>query len=622
MTTKHILLWLFCCWLLFPGAVTSQTPAPVAIVPQPVSLTMTNGIFQLTKDATITVPAGNKEVREIAALIAGSLSGAFKKPIPIKPAAQKTAPVIAFVLDNHLNISPEGYQLEVKTNGITITAPAAAGLFYGAQTLLQLLPVQPTGNNIPIPCLRIKDAPRFAWRGLMLDVSRHFFSKEMVKGFIDQMVKYKFNIFHWHLTDDAGWRIQIKSLPELTSIGAWRVPRTGKWKTFDPPEPGEKATDGGFYTQEDIKEVIAYAQQRFVTIVPEIDVPAHTQAFIAAYPSASCTQLPYPVFPGNTTGVSCNVLCAGNETNFAMLDKVIGEVAALFPGPYIHIGGDEVRKEFWASCPKCQQRMKQEGLQQVSQLQGYFIRRVKQLVDAHGKKLIGWDEITQDSIGKDAVIMSWRSPEDGAAAAKAGHQVIMTPRQFYYFNDLQGDPAIERVGVGMIRLADAYNFEPVPDGAAEKQFLGGQGNLWSELIANKRRAEYMLWPRALALSEVLWSPRSSRNWENFVSRVEQQFGRFEQAGINYAGSIYDPAIHPFKTPDGEMQLTFSTEIPGLEVYYTFDYSFPDIFSQKYNEQPLHIPKGATQVWAQTFRKGKPAGRLLVVTIEDLKKRKQ
>jgi hexosaminidase len=504
-------------------------------------------------------------------------------------------------------------------NKIIVSANKPAGLFYGMQTLLQLIPTEKQNKSIKIPCVNIVDYPRFGWRGLMLDVSRHFFTKEEVKRYIDQMVKYKYNTFHWHLADDNGWRIEIKAYPKLTNIGAWSVARTGRYGSFEPEEAGEPATYGGFYTQDDIREIVKYASDRFVTIIPEIDVPGHSREIIAAYPEVSCSGKQTKVSAGTRNQIGENVLCVGNDHNFEMLDTVFGEIASLFPGEYFHVGGDEANREFWRDCPKCKKRMQDENLQTLDQLQSYFTQRVGRILTSKGKRMIGWDEILEGGLAPDATVMSWRGSEGAVAAAKAGHQSVMSPTQFCYFDYMQGEPFIERIGGGYLRTKRVYQFEPVPPGVESRFILGGQGNIWTEMIPNYRRVEYMTWPRAQALSEVLWSPTVKRNWDDFVHRMEAQFPRFDQANVNYARCIYDPEISVVNDDKGNMQIVFTPEIKGLDIYYTFDCTFPDNFSEKYNDKPVSIPKGATEIWSITYRSGKPIGRLLVTILKDLKR---
>jgi acetyl esterase/lipase len=425
-----------------------------------------------------------------------------------------------------------------------------------------------------------------------------------------------------HLADDQGWRLEIKSLPELTKIGAWRVPRTGEWGERDAPKAGEAATDGGFYTQEEIKELIRYASSRYIQILPEIDVPAHSLAAIAAYPNLSCTKLRYPVDPGcRFYGIEDNVLCPGQEATFEFLDKVFTEVAALFPFEYIHIGGDECYKAFWKNCPACQQRMKDNNLKDENELQSYFVKRLEKILQAKGKKLIGWDEILEGGLAPDATVMSWRGMDGGIEAAKAKHHVVMTPSTHAYLDLYQGDPAIEPPTYGMLRLRDVYNFEPVPDGVDARYILGGQGNLWTERVPVFRHAEYMLWPRAMALSEAVWSPAGKKDWNSFIRRMEEHFKRLDAADINYARSVYDPIIEPSRNAMGDLQIQLDTEIEGLELYYTFDNTYPDQHSTHYKKgQILSIPTDADHFKVVSYRGGKLVGRTVTVSLEELKKR--
>jgi len=619
---KSIILWVCCviamcgkCNLLF-------SQMTVSLIPQPVEIKSLSGTFQLTEKTKVVIPSGNSEIQDVAELFVGQMASLTGQISEIVNGKAKQS--IEFKLNSQANprLGDEGYVLNVTPHTIAISANKPAGLFYGAQTLLQLVPSVKANGSVAIACTSITDFPRFGWRGLMLDVSRHFFSKDEVKRFIDQMAKYKFNVFHWHLTDNQGWRIEIKGLPKLTEVGAWRVPRTGSFGTFASPSDGEESTDGGFYTQDDIREIVKYAQERFVTIVPEIDVPGHSLAFIASYPEFSCTQVQYPVNAGFPTGADV-VLCAGNEDIFKKLEIVFSEIASLFPGKYIHIGGDEADKAFWKKCPKCQERIKSENLKNEEDLQSYFIKRVSKMLASNGKKLIGWDEILEGGLAPDATVMSWRGTEGGAAAAKSGHHVVMTPNQYCYLDHTQGENVIERYGIlfcCFMRMKEVYKFDPLTGVADSTYVLGGQGNLWTEMVPNYRRAEYMTWPRALALAEVLWSPKASRNWDEFVPRVEAQLSRLDQADVNYAPSIYDPDISMIKADEGDYRIVFTPEIKGLDVYYTFDCTFPDKHSEKYDGQPVNTPKGSSEIWAMTYRDGKPIGRLLVIKFDELKSR--
>ena len=432
----------------------------------------------------------------------------------------------------------EGYEMSVSSKGIWIHANKPAGLFYGLKTLLQLLPPQIENKTFQkgiiwaIPAVTIKDYPRFKWRGILFDVSRHFFTKQQVEDFIDQMVKYKFNVLQLHLTDDQGWRLQIKSLPKLTDIGAWRAPRVGIWKEVSKPDSTEPKTYGGFYTQEDMREIIEYAAARFVNILPEIDVPGHSLAAVASYPQLSCTPGNKQVNSGellrvHKNGIAYtlvdNTLCPANDNVYIFLDKVFSEVAKLFPFQYIHIGGDECYKGFWEKSSECRQLMQENGLKDIEELQSYFIKRVEKIVESKGKKIIGWDEIQEGGLPEGVAVMSWRGMAGGIKAAKLKHPVVMSPNTFAYFDLYQGDPVAEPPSYSMVRLNKAYQFNPLPQGIDSSYILGGQCNLWSERLTTLRSAEYMLWPRALATAECLWTPVSKKSWDSFYPRVESQF---------------------------------------------------------------------------------------------------
>ncbi|HVB02591.1 MAG TPA: family 20 glycosylhydrolase [Chitinophagaceae bacterium] len=598
-----------------------QDPLAVHIIPEPVKVTRLKGIFQLTRQVQIIIPWNNADARETALLFCRQVRASTGYWLRILHPGQpgEKGKSIRFILNQHADttLNKEGYTLRVTPYHVFIRANQPAGLFYGMQSLVQLFPpelestTRILGTRWIIPCVAILDYPRFGWRGLMLDVSRHFFPKSFVESYLNEMAKYKFNIFHWHLADDNGWRIQIKGLPQLTRIGAWRVPRSGRWGTFLPPQPGEAATYGGFYTQKDIREIVRYAQHRHITILPEIDVPGHSLSLIASYPNLSCTQLPYPVNPGSRFyQKQDNALCVGNDSTYLILDKIFTQVAALFPCKYIHVGGDECYKGFWAKCPKCQKLMADEHLQNVDELQSYFMKRMETMLLSKGKKMIGWDEILEGGLAPEATVMSWRGMEGGIAAAKMGHHVIMTPTKYCYLDLYQGDPAVEPPTYGVCLLSTCYRFEPVPDSVDARFILGGQGNLWTESVPNERQAEYMTWPRAMALAEVFWSPRDKRNWDDFVSRMETQFARLDQANIKYSTSAYDPII----AQDSSGNIQLSTEIDGLHIYYTFDDTDPDRFYPEYAGEPLQIPVGANMIKAVAYEGKKQVGREISFTI--------
>lgn len=596
----------------------------INLIPQPVKVENQPGVFRLRSTTKLVTDPANVDIADL-------FGAMLKVPTGFTLGyAAKSNRGIHFAINTTYNsiLGNEGYILEVKPSRIDISANQPAGLFYGMQTLMQLLPKEiesPVKNEMDnwlIPCLKITDYPRFGWRGLMLDVSRHFFPKEMVIKYIDQLAKYKMNVFHWHLTDDQGWRIEIKSLPKLTEIGAWRAPRMGLWWSRDPQAEGEEPTYGGYYTQEDVKEIIRYAQQRFVTIVPEVDVPGHSLAALAAYPELSCTGGPFHVNVGNNFyRKEDNALCPGNEQTFEFMDKVLGEVAALFPGEYIHIGGDECFKGFWKDCEKCKKRMADEKLKTVEELQSYFIRRMVKIIQSKNKKLIGWDEILEGGFAPEAAVMSWRGMQGGIKAARMNHHVVMTPTTNCYLDLYQGDPAIEPPTYSMLTLTNCYNFDPVPKGIPDSLILGGQGNLWTESVPNYRHAEYMTWPRAFALAEVFWSQKETKNWGNFIQRTEQHLKRLEQRDINYARSFYDAVILPYKDTQGSLKIKLDSEIEGLKLYYSFDSTYPDHHSQEYRkDESLTVPKNADTFRVITYRDDKPIGKMITISILELEKR--
>jgi hexosaminidase len=612
----------------------------IHIIPQPVTVTERSGDFFLRPGTTLVTEGDS--LAGTAAWFTGQVhdltgvslreghSGKQSIVLHLITGIDKTAAA------NEPAMNREGYTLSVSPSGIRLSAHSPAGMFYGLQTLLQLLPPgaapamdQPAAGSSPgpavhpvaIPCADITDYPRFAWRGLMLDVSRHFFTKQEVERYIDDMVRYKYNTLHLHLSDDQGWRIEIKSLPQLTQHGAWRVPRTGRWGEFLPALGDETATDGGFYSQDDMREIIRYAQQRYVTILPEIDIPAHSLALISSYPNLSCTQLPYPVNPGARPPVrEDNALCIGNDSVYMVLDKIFTELAALFPSEYIHIGGDEAYKGFWAACPKCRRRMADEHLGNVEELQSYFVKRIEKMLTAKGKKMIGWDEILEGGLAPEATVMSWRGMAGGIAAARMGHAVIMTPWDYCYLDLYQGESTVEPPTYGMCRLKDSYAYDPVPDSVDERLILGGQGNLWSESVPNFRQVEYMTWPRGLALAEVYWSQKSARNWDSFTGRMEFEFQRMDVAGIKYARSAYNVILTPKRTGDHELVVSMSTEVKGLDIYYTFDNTNPDTYYPKYDGTPVKFPLGAAQLNVITYRNGHPIGQQVNIKEDELAKR--
>jgi hexosaminidase len=497
-----------------------------------------SGTFKLTKQTRITADAPARAAGE---LLATKLRPATGFSFQLDAAGAGASGAIQLTTNGaKAELGAEGYELSVTPERVVIRAPQPAGLFYGAQTLLQLLPPDifaakaAAMTDWEIPAMQIEDWPRFQWRGLMLDVSRHFFTKAEVKRLLDEMALHKLNTFHWHLTDDHGWRIEIKKYPKLTAVGAWRKEIGFKLDPKASTAYGADGRYGGFYTQDDIREVVAYAQARGITIVPEIEMPGHASAALLAYPEYSCTGGPFSTdLPG---GVFHGVYCAGDDKTFAFLQDVLTEVIQLFPGKYIHIGGDEVLKENWTNCVKCLKRMDQEGLKTGHELQSYFTRRAEKIISAQGRALIGWSEISEGGLAQNAAVMDWIG--GAVEAASAGHNVVMSPQSHCYFDHYQStNHAAEPYAIGgFLPLRKVYDFEPMPaklEARHQRHILGAQGNVWTEYMPNFRHVEYMIFPRACALAEAGWSAKATRNWDDFTRRLQIHGRRLDELGVNY-----------------------------------------------------------------------------------------
>ncbi len=631
---------LFICFIII-STTAFCIDSTIAIVPQPVKIQQSQGSFILPHNIIIqTVETTDLKQTVVDLQKKLSVSTGYKVSIFGKaPTA-----VIKLMLNKTPDaaIGDEGYILSVTPKAIVIKANKPAGIFYGVQTLMQLFPKEIESNekidNVEwkAPCVEITDYPRFGWRGLMLDVSRHFFTKKEVEAHIDQMSKYKFNLLHMHLTDDEGWRIEIKGLPNLTKVGAWNAKRVGQFGTFKPIPVNEARTYGGFYTQDDIKEIVQYAKERFINILPEIDVPGHSLAAIVSYPELSCTSGAenYKVRSGESLDVD-NTLCPANEKVYIFLDKVMTQIAALFPFEYIHVGGDECSKTFWKQSDSVTALMQRENLKTYEEVQSYFEKRLEKIVESKGKKFMGWDEILEGGIAPDAAIMSWRGSHDGivsdnaagnenggVVAAKLGHNVVMSPTEFVYLDYMQSDKIMEPHVYASLRLNKVYSFDPMPAGLDkeyQKYILGAQGNLWTEQVYTFRQVEYMTWPRAFAIAEDTWSPAANKNWDDFARRVEQQFHRFDVEEIKYAPSMYDPDFIATKTESGQLKIELKNEVNGLDIYYSFDNSYPDKFYPKYT-QPLIAPVDATQLKVITYCDGKPIGRMISMPLNELQNR--
>jgi hexosaminidase len=519
--------------ILFFTSCKTEVPRPdVKLVPQPAMLIDLEGTFALLPETPIIV--NNEEASSVSAFFTKHLEEFYGIQHPAKLSANAPKKSIFLRIDETSGLGREAYNLSINPNGINLIASAPNGLFYGIQTLIQLMPSSRKKlAEIIFPAVEIKDSPRFAWRGLHLDAGRHFMSKEFIKKYLDYMAMHKFNTFHWHLTDDQGWRIEIKKYPNLTEVGSMRKETLiGHGRD---PKNYDNTPYGGFYTQEDIKEVVKYAADRFITVVPEIEMPGHALAALASYPQLGCTGGPYEV--ATRWGVFDDVYCAGKEETFTFLQDVIDEIIPLFPSEYFHIGGDECPKTKWQKCFLCQKRMKEEGLSTEHELQSYFVQRIEKYLNSKGKKLIGWDEILEGGLAPNAAVMSWRGEEGGIAAAKQHHYVVMTPGKYCYLDHYQADPKTEPLAIGgFLPLQQVYEYEPVPSSLTDEEssyIMGAQGNVWTEYMKTPKHVEYMVYPRAAALAEVVWSPKGSRNYDNFLHRMSEQIKRYDAYGINY-----------------------------------------------------------------------------------------
>jgi hexosaminidase len=571
------------------------------VIPLPQALKMLEGQFLLKAATPVFFDGNDEQARVVVERFLGELNTATGLSLTNKITSNN--PALVFKLEETIP-NKEAYTLSIQADGIVVTAATSQGLFYATQTLKQLLAVDETGKNWYYPAVEISDQPRFSYRGMHLDVARHFHPVETVKKMIEQLAYHKMNTFHWHLTDDQGWRIEIKQYPKLTEIGGFREGTLiGHYN--DQPQQFDGKRYGGFYTQDEIRDVVQYAAERFVEIVPEIELPGHAQAAIAAYPELGCEEGTYEVW--QKWGVSDNVFCPTEET-FTFLENVFDEVITLFPGKYIHIGGDECPKVKWKESTFCQQLMQEEGLKDELELQSYFIQRIETYLNAKGKQIIGWDEILEGGLAPNATIMSWRGIEGGIEAAKAGHDVVMTPTAYCYLDYYQSDHPDEPLAIGgLIPLEKIYHYEPIPEelNADEaKYILGAQVNLWTEYIPTQEKLEYMTFPRLSALAEVVWS-KKDRDFEHFITRLLPHLGRLEAMGIQPANHLYEIEAK-ITAANGQVDINLSTLAKDAAIYYTVDGSEASSSSLLY-QAPVSITSSA-QLKANAFLNGGKKGR--------------
>jgi len=593
-----------------PVHAAEESATKLGLVPRPVSVEVTPGVFALSHECRITYREGSVDAKKAAQLLAEALHRGTGLSLRVHETA--SAPQeneLRLTTEANPELGDEGYRLEVTSTGLVLSAPKAAGLFYGIQTVRQLLPPDTFGsgrayrrNGCGIPCVRIMDYPRFGWRGMHLDVSRHFFDISFVKRYLDNLAMHKMNVFHWHLTDDDGWRIEIKKYPRLTRVGAWR----GLNEALPPSYESGDRRYGGFYTQKQVREIIRYAAERHILIIPEVDVPAHCRAVTVAYPELLCAGDPYKF--KSVQDVPANVLCPSQELTYQFLEGVFGELAELFPGPYLHAGGDERPAGPWEQCERCQKHMRDEHLTDGKALQDRFLKRVQEICRAHGKRMIGWDELEQESVlDKDYTVLAWNGVLAGIAAAKKGYPVILAPSPFTYFdlsyNEDPAEPGARWAGV--VSVEKTYSFDPRPAALAPEvaqRILGVQGCLWSETLVNPERPDYMAFPRVCALAEVGWTPQGARSWTEFWQRLsDRHFARLDAAGITYRLPL------PMVRRAGER----SEIIPPYEkaqVRYTLDGADPNPKSPVY-DRPFAMPQGAV-LKMRTFGPNGRAGRAI------------
>ncbi|RGK27384.1 glycoside hydrolase family 20 protein [Bacteroides intestinalis] len=577
---------------------TAEKEANYQVIPLPqeVSLTQENP-FKLNENVLIAYPENNALLQRNAEFLSEYIQQATNYAPKTKAIAAGEQVKNAIVLGLDPSIAnKEGYVLTTTPEGININGQTENGVFYGIQTLRKSIPAEAKEATILIPAGEIKDEPRFSYRGMHLDVGRHFFPKEFMKKYIDLLALHNMNTFHWHLTDDQGWRIEIKKYPKLTEIGSQRS-RTVIGRNT---QEYDNTPYGGFFTQEEAKEIVKYAQERYITVIPEVDLPGHMLAALAAYPEMGCTGGPYEVCP--RWGIFEDVLCIGNDQTMQFLEDVMNEIIEIFPSKYVHIGGDEAPRTRWEKCPKCQARIKTEGLKAdknhtaEDRLQSYCMTRIEEFLNSKGRQIIGWDEILEGDVAPNATVMSWRGMEGGIKAAQLGHDVIMTPTSFCYFDYYQtADTKDEPLGIGgYVPIEKVYSLEPVPAVLTEEQskhILGAQANLWTEYIHSSEHVEYMVLPRMAALAEVQWTQPEKKDFKDFTKRLARLMKFYQRDGFNYAKHVFDLKVD--FTPDVTKKavvVTLST-IDDAPIYYTLDGTEPTTASLKYTE-PVSITETA------------------------------
>lgn len=586
LSKLNLLGWSLAGLLMTACSNQPTTVANYEVVPMPLEINTTQqASFLLKSGVTVYYPAGNEKMQRNAEFLASYVKAQTGIELQVQAGeGGKGGIVLQLGLAND---NPEAYQLKVDASQVVISSPSEAGVFYGIQTLRKAVDVA-EGSNVELPAVEINDQPRFGYRGMMLDVGRHFFSMDEIKTYIDMMALHNINRFHWHLSEDQGWRIEIKKYPKLTEIGSMRKEtvighNSGKY---------DGKPYGGFYTQEQAKEIVAYAAERYITVIPEIDLPGHMQAALAAYPELGCTGGPYEVW--TQWGVSDNVLCAGNDQTIQFIKDVLAEIVEIFPSEYIHVGGDECPKVKWSTCPKCQARIKALGLKsdnkhtKEERLQSYVIHEAEEFLNSKGRKMIGWDETLEGGLAPNATVMSWRGEAGGIEAAKQHHDVVMTPNTYLYFDYYQSkDTETEPMAIGgYLPIERVYSYEPMPKSLSpeeQKYIVGVQANLWTEYIPDFKQVQYMVLPRMAALSESQWCAPEKKNYEAFLQRVSRLIDIYAKNGWNYATHIFDVMLDlKPNTETGTLDAVART-IDNAPIYYTLDGSEPTTASEKYTD---------------------------------------
>lgn len=588
--------------LTVAGTAGAENTGRISIIPQPSKVVEKEGSFFITKSMQVY---SDKAFADAASIFAEQA----RLPVSTDRRAKARASILFVEAKSGEVADSAGYKLVVTPQLVIVYARSMSGALYGASSLMQLSLTQREMQSIP--CVEISDQPRFGYRGMHLDVSRNFFPVSFVKRFIDLMALYKMNYFHWHLTDGPGWRLEIKKYPELTSKAAWRTHATWKewWASSRRySEEGKPNAYGGYYTQDDARSIVAYAAKRGITVIPEIEMPGHSEEVLAAYPQLSCTGKPY----------ESSEFCLGNDSTYIFLQNVLAEVMSIFPSKYIHIGGDEANKEHWKKCPKCQQRIKDEQLKDEFELQSYLIRRMEKFLNEHGRKLLGWDEILEGGLAPAATVMSWRGEQGGIDAANMGHDVIMTPGGYCYFDSYQADPSTQPLAIGgFLPIKKVYSYEPIPaqiDSAKVKHVLGAQANLWTEYIPTTEHLEYMAFPRMLALSEVVWSQKSNRNWENFMNRLQNHYLLLQRMNVSYCRPSYKLDIIPqFDYNAKKVAVTIKGEQLNPTIYYTTDGTIPTTASNLY--KGVFEVVGSAKICAAIFEDGKMVSKEDVLEVD-------